>query len=710
VNRIIPIAAIISCSCFSLFIVVCPSQYALAGQGGFEWQKAAPEVEGMSSRKLDAAKDVLSRKGTKTFLVIRNDKIVYEWYAPGFGPERKHYTASMAKALVGGVSLMLALNDGRLKADDLACKYIPEWKADPQKSKITIRELATHSAGIEDAEQDNIAHADLPGWKGRFWKRKPDPFTIARDEAPVIFEPGTKYAYSNPGMGMLAYAVTASLKGTKYTDVRKLLRERIMKPIGAKDSEWSVGYGQTYKVGGLDLVADWGGGDYTARAVARVGRLMLRKGNWQGRRLVDPKWVEEVVKYAGTPLPDRASRAARFDPGSGLGWWTNFDGVWPKVPRDAFSGAGAGNQVLLVVPSLNLIVVRNGSNLYDASKGEGFWGGIVQYVFNPVMDAIVGPPYPPSPVIKGVVWAPKEQIVRRASGSDNWPITWADDGDQYAAYGDGWGFVPKTDRKLSLGIAKIVGSPPDFKGINVRTDSGERIGQGAAGAKASGMLMVDGVLYMLVRNTGNSQLAWSGDHGKNWTWSGWKFTKSFGAPSFLNFGKNYAGARDQFVYIYSPNSNSAYEPASEMVMARVPKGEIRNRRAYEFFKALDDSGRPIWTKDIDERDAVFVNPGKCYRSQMTYDAGLERYLWCQVLPAGKHQRGPRFQGGFGVYDAPQPWGPWTTVYYTQDWDVGPGETNSFPTKWISADGKTCHLLFSGEDSFSVRKATLTVTP
>ena len=312
-------------------------------------------------------------------------------------------------------------------------------------------------------------------------------------------------------------------------------------------------------------------------------------------------------------------------------------------------------------------------------------------------------------MIKGISWASEKVIIRLASGSDNWPITWADDDNQYTAYGDGWGFEPKTEKKLSLGIAKILGTPPDVSGVNVRTETGERTGQGAAGPKASGMLCVDGVLYMFVRNTGNSQIVWSADHGKIWTWCDWKFTESFGAPTFLNFGKNYAGARDGYVYVYSLNSNSAYEPADEMVMARVPKDQIRNRSAYEFFKGPDAHDAPTWTKDIHQRGAVFRNPGLCYRGGVTYNPGLKRYLWCQVLPTSKHAQGPRFQGGFGIYDAPEPWGPWTTVYYTQEWDVGPGETSSFPTKWMSPDGKTCHLLFSGDDCFSVRRATLLTT-
>ena len=68
----------------------------------------------------------------------------------------------------------------------------------------------------------------------------------------------------------------------------------------------------------------------------------------------------------------------------------------------------------------------------------------------------------------------------------------------------------------------------------------------------------------------------------------------------------------------------------------------------------------------------------------------------------------RFHGGFGVYDAPEPWGPWTTAYFTEAWDVGPGETGCFPTKWMGADGTNLALVFSGDDCFSVRKATLVV--
>ena len=312
-------------------------------------------------------------------------------------------------------------------------------------------------------------------------------------------------------------------------------------------------------------------------------------------------------------------------------------------------------------------------------------------------------PYPASRAIVDLTWAPSATIVRKAEGSDNWPTTWADDGELYTAYGDGWGFDPKVPEKLSLGLAKVIGPPTDFSGVNIRSPTGEQKGDGASGKKASGMLMVDGVLYMWVRNAGNSQLAWSSDHGETWAWSKWRFTTSFGYSTFLNFGKNYGGARDGYVYTYSHDNDSAYSPADRMVLARVPKEQITHRDAYEFFAGCNAEGDPTWSKDVAKREAVFTHSGRCYRSGISYNAALKRYLWCQIIPGDD----TRFEGGFGIYDAPEPWGPWTTAYFTERWDVGPGETASFPTKWISGDGKTLYLVFSGNDSFSVRKATLT---
>jgi hypothetical protein len=209
-----------------------------------------------------------------------------------------------------------------------------------------------------------------------------------------------------------------------------------------------------------------------------------------------------------------------------------------------------------------------------------------------------------------------------------------------------------------------------------------------------------------VRNADNSHLGWSADHGATWEWTDWRFTTSFGCPTFLNFGRNYAGARDEFVYVYSFDSDNAYDAADRIVLARVPERKIADRKAYEFFVKTGPGSRPVWDADIARRGAVFENKGRCYRGGVSYVAGLKRYLLWQNTKAGD----ARFEGGLTIYDASEPWGPWTTVYHAERWDVGPGESGSFPTKWMSPDGLALHLVFSGDDNFSVRKARVILRP
>jgi hypothetical protein len=222
---------------------------------------------------------------------------------------------------------------------------------------------------------------------------------------------------------------------------------------------------------------------------------------------------------------------------------------------------------------------------------------------------------------------------------------------------------------------------------------------------------VNGLLYLCARNATNSQLAWSEDHGTNWTWATWRFSESFGAPSFLDFGKNNANARDQFVYLYSHDSDSAYRPSSRIVLARVPWKSIRDRAAYEFFAGFNSSNQPEWDREISHRSGVVNIPDRAWRTRVTYNAALKRYLLVQPIPTNnflKSGEAPdtRFAGGLAILDAPEPWGPWTTVFFTSDWDVGPGDSASFPSKWISSNGRELNLVFSGNDSFSIRRATL----
>ncbi|NLX99202.1 MAG: DUF4185 domain-containing protein [Rhodopirellula sp.] len=327
-------------------------------------------------------------------------------------------------------------------------------------------------------------------------------------------------------------------------------------------------------------------------------------------------------------------------------------------------------------------------------------------------EGVGSPPYPPSPIIDRIEWAPLESIVRRAKGSDNFPLTWSDDDVLYTTYGDGFGFEPFVTAKLSLGLARITGMPHDFRGVNLRSKSIEQFGDGRNGRKGWGLLSLGGVLYLWMGhadcNGGQAQLAWSVDHGMTWKLAEWRFAE-FGLVGFINFGKDYTGARDEFVYAYSHDGPRADGPADRFILMRVAQDQIGRREAWQFFVRCDEQNRPVWSHDIGRRGAAFEHHDACLRSAITYHAGIQRYLWWQAVPQppGHKDRGDtRFDGGFGIYDAPEPWGPWTTAFFTKQWDTGPGEHGDFPSKWNSDNGRTLHLVFSGDDCFCVRQATL----
>jgi CubicO group peptidase (beta-lactamase class C family) len=692
-----------------------------------DWTRAEPADVGLDARLLQQARDYALTGGGSGY-IVRHGRLVMSW-----GDPKKTYDLKSTTKSIGVTALGLALDDRRAALHDPAVKYHPSFGVPPESNRetgwierITLFHLATQTAGFE----------------------KPGGYTR------LVFEPGTRWAYSDGGPNWLAECLTLAYG----RDMESLLFERVFTPLGItpRDLKWRDNAYRAKTIEGIRRCEFGSGVSANVDCMARIGYLYLREGRWNGKQLLSSEFVRlaattpESVRGLPVEKPGEYGKASQH---YGLLWWNNNDGTLSDVPRDAFWSWGLYDSLIVVIPSLDIVVARAGSSWkrtagadhYEvlqpllepivrsaarpeasarpgaarSAPGDGaFRNGAVRDGTATVPVALQGatagndagdehpptavPPYPPSPVIRGIHWAPADSIRRAARGSDNWPLTWADDDRQYTAYGDGRGFEPLIDTKLSLGLACVEGPPEAFRGVNLRAPSFEQRGDGARGKKASGMLMVDGVLYAWVRNAGNAQLAWSRDRGATWQWSDWRLTESFGYPTFLNFGRNYDGARDAYVYVYSHDHDSAYRAADRMVLARVPKSQIAHREAYEFFAGLDDAGQPRWSADVGQRRAVFEHPGKCYRSGITYNAPLRRYLWCQVLPGPD----PRFAGGLGIYDAPEPWGPWTTVFFTTQWDVGPGETASIPTKWISDDGRTIHLVFSGNDCFSVRQGVL----
>ena len=651
------------------------------------WTTTAPANLGMDAEALRRARDY-ALTGGGSGIVVRSGHKVFAW-----GDQAKTYDLKSTSKSIGVTALGLALLDERVKLDDRAVVHHPTFGVPPESNRdkgwteqITLRQLASQTAGFA----------------------KPGGY------AKLLFEPGTQWNYSDGGPNWLAECLTLAYG----KDVETLLFARLFTRMGItpKDLRWRKNQYRDHVLNGMKRCEFGSGVHANVDAMARIGLLYLREGQWKGERLLPKTFVqtashlEPAIKDLPVLVPESYGKASNH---YGLLWWNNNDGTLEKVPRDAYWSWGLHESLIIVIPSLDLVVARAGKG-WRRDRGSDHYD-VLRPFMNNLAGAVKAPsqgmeaPYPRSTAITGVQWQDPTKVIRMAPGGDNWPMTCADDGTQFTAYGDGWGFKPLIGTKLSLGICLVQGTPPNITGRNIRTPTGEQIGQGPKGKKASGLLMVDGVLYMLARNAGNAQLAWSSDRGQKWAWSDWRFETSFGCPTFLNFGPNYDGARDNYLYLYSHDSDSAYDRADRMVLARVPKDQVREKGAYEFFSGLQRSDHPIWSSDVEDRAAVFEHRDRCYRNGITYNAGLKRYLWCQVLGGsdpsikGHDRNDTRFKGGFGIFDAPEPWGPWTTVYFTQQWDMGPGETSCLPTAWMSQNGTTCWLVFSGDDCFSLRQ-------
>jgi hypothetical protein len=220
------------------------------------------------------------------------------------------------------------------------------------------------------------------------------------------------------------------------------------------------------------------------------------------------------------------------------------------------------------------------------------------------------PPYPPSPVIAGIAFD-RDTLVTAAQGSDQFGTTWAADDNLYVAWGDGGGFEGTNSLgRASLGVGRIAGLPPDWHGTNVWGGVSPLSSQPSIpGKTSSGVIALGGAIYLYVveQDVWTRNRLWrSTDLGMSWTDLGPLFDEpgaAFCDPGILQFGRDYAGARDGFVYGYSE------EPWPDaLALFRVPQDRLASRDAYEFFAGLDAAGRPTWTSDLAQQKPVFTDP------------------------------------------------------------------------------------------------------
>jgi hypothetical protein len=232
---------------------------------------------------------------------------------------------------------------------------------------------------------------------------------------------------------------------------------------------------------------------------------------------------------------------------------------------------------------------------------------------------------------------------RLAPGSDNWPLTWSDDDNQYALWGDGGGFGgTESDGRSSLGAARIEGDADQYTGVN---RFGGKAGECAATIDGKGHgapLSLGGVLYAwLTPGSGASEfrefhLYRSQDKACTWEPLDVAFTQTadgiaFGG--FIQFGKDNSLSPDGYVYVIATaiadaSSLDIVQRPGKVMLLRVLATSVANREAYEFFAGIDGSGQPVWSSDGSRKIAIYEDGnGVGPFPQVTFVPGIGRFVY-----------------------------------------------------------------------------------
>lgn len=311
------------------------------------WEGVAPEDAGFDPAVLSAAVAQALADASVGVIVLRGGRIVAEAYAPTWGPERAFELASVAKGVVAAL-VGVAIDEGLISGlDQSAANFIPAWRGTP-KAAITLRHMMSMASGV-----------DFEGLKVR--EVAGDQFQI-NAAAPLAHPPGTRWAYDTPTFHLL-YHLIARASGGPF---EAFAHRALIGPLGMERWSWLTGDGR----GPNGSVTNYYSALCSTRDLARLGLFALRGGRWDGRQLVSAGFFEAAV----SPSQD-------LNPAYGLLWWTNARpgfGIsggeaghrFEDLPRDAFAALGFRGQMALVVPSLDLVVVRQGEAPRDPKTPE----------------------------------------------------------------------------------------------------------------------------------------------------------------------------------------------------------------------------------------------------------------------------------------------------------------------------------------------------
>jgi CubicO group peptidase (beta-lactamase class C family) len=301
-----------------------------------------------------AAKYSESRRGS-ALLVMQNGRTIFEHYANGGSANRRWPIFSGTKSF-WGIAALAAAQEGLFKLNDPVSDTITEWKNDPRKSQITIRQLLSQTDGIEGASR-----LQRPSIRDR------NAMAIA---LPSVAEPGSAFIYGPSHIQIFSELLRRKLRGRS---VINYFEAHVANRLGLRDLKYKKdARGNPLPATGFELTAlEW----------ARLGELVLGNGNYRRRQILPSNVLREA--FVGSQV----------NPAYGLTFWLNdqapagreadmermLDLPWQNAhwagvcickdaPADMVVALGSHYQRLFIIPSLKAVIVRQGSggNFSDA--------------------------------------------------------------------------------------------------------------------------------------------------------------------------------------------------------------------------------------------------------------------------------------------------------------------------------------------------------
>jgi CubicO group peptidase (beta-lactamase class C family) len=295
---------------------------------------------------------------TRALIVVYNNQIVAEQYAPGFTKQTMLTGWSMTKSITSAITGIL-VKQNQLQIDDPA--PVPEWRngTDGRRS-ITVRHILQQATGLEFEEAySKSSHAT------RMLCQKADMGAYAAS-LPLKHAPGSVFHYSSGNTNILSRIIRQKLGDANY---HAFPYEYLFYKLGMYNTVMEPDASGTF-VGSSYCYA-------TARDWARFGLLYLNQGLYNNEQILSADWVKQSV------TPSSAAEEGEY----GFQWWLNAgeknnqENRWyPFLPADMFFADGFEGQNIIIIPSKKLVVVRLGLTRKSRWGEEEFLQQVIQSI------------------------------------------------------------------------------------------------------------------------------------------------------------------------------------------------------------------------------------------------------------------------------------------------------------------------------------------